>query len=407
MTTYLTRRVSQSIIFMLLAGLLIYTGLIMYMPDGPGYNYNKIREMMSESSGSQAPGGGRPVFSGPLEGFDEIYKLDHPWPLNFFVWLFDPDSTSRIIYDIQGSEVSIPKGIDISIGSLRLRGSGFLTGDFGESLGFAGSTPISEIFAARWLNTFILLTTSLGATLLIGIPMGMIGAMRQRGSIDNVFTFLSLGGLSTPPFMLGLLLIIFMAVLPKTLRDQLGWTWLPWLPAGGTGNEQFGSRAAHVFLPAATLAIPQIAWISRYARFALLDVLGQDYIRTAWAKGLGAGRVVFKHAMRNALIPVITQVTLSVPALVSGAVAIETVFAYEGMGKVFYRAVGGCLATVGSFSQEPPPCPRSGYVPIDYPLAMVLLMIMVIIVALANIVADILYAMADPRINYASANKKG
>jgi len=92
---------------------------------------------------------------------------------------------------------------------------------------------------------------------------------------------------------------------------------------------------------------------------------------------------------------------------VSGAVAIETVFAYEGMGKVFYRAVGGCLATVGSFSQEPPPCPRSGYVPIDYPLAMVLLMIMVIIVALANIVADILYAMADPRINYASANKKG
>ena len=91
--------------------------------------------------------------------------------------------------------------------------------------------------------------------------MGMIGAMRQRSSLDNVFTFLSLGGLSTPPFMLGLLLIIFMAVLPKALRDQVGWTWLPWLPAGGTGTNEVWSRAAHVFLPAATLAIPQIAWI--------------------------------------------------------------------------------------------------------------------------------------------------
>ena len=403
MATYLTRRILQSIIFTLLAGILIYTALIMYMPDGPGYSYFRIKEGMRLASQGALPNTALPV-DAHLEEFEEIYKLDHPWPFNFFVWLFDPDSTSVSTYDLQGNPVVLPKGIDINIAGLQLRGSGFLTGDFGESIGFATNTPISQIFAARWFNTFILLATALVATLLVGIPMGMIGAMRQRSSVDNVFTFLSLSGLSTPPFMLGLLLIIFMAVLPKALRDQVGWTWLPWLPPGGTGTNEVWSRAAHVFLPAATLAIPQIAWISRYTRFALLDVLGQDYIRTAWAKGLGARRVVFRHGMRNALIPVITQVALSVPALVSGAVAIETVFAYEGMGRVLFRALGGCLAGA-SFVQDPPPCPLRGYFPMDYPLALVLLLVMVIIVALANIVADILYAMADPRINYGATGK--
>src|SRR5687768_12688102 len=406
MATYLIRRFFQSIFFTVLAGLLIYTALIMYEPDGPGRYYFRVQEAMRlESQGAVASNPDHEV-DPHLQEYEDIYKLDHPWPLNFFVWLFDPESTSVSTYDLQGNPIVLTKGVDINIAGLQLRGSGFLTGDFGESIGFATNTSISKIIAARWLNTFILLAVALGATLLIGMPMGMLGAMRQRSGVDNAFTFLSLSGLSTPPFMLGLLLIMFMAVLPKALRDQLGWTWLPWMPAGGTGTDDVWSRAAHVFLPAATLAIPQIAWISRYTRFALLDVLGQDYIRTAWAKGLGARRVVFKHGMRNALIPVITQLALAVPALVSGAVAIETVFAYEGMGRAFFRALGGCLASVSLMMQDPPPCPRSGYFPMDYPLALVLLVVMVIIVAFANIVADILYAMADPRINYGTAGKK-
>lgn len=404
MATYLIRRIFQSIFFTLLAGILIYTALILYMPDGPGYNYSRIQAGMSAAPRGAVSNNASPVRDTQLEELEERYKLDHPWPLNFFVWLFDPDSTSISTYDLQGNPVVLSKGLDINIAGLRLRGSGFLTGDFGESIAFATNTPISQIFSARWVNTFILLGTALGATLLIGIPMGIIGAMRQRSSVENVFTFLSLSGLSSPPFMLGLLLIIFMAVLPKALRDQNGWTWLPWLPAGGTGTDEVWSRAVHVFLPAATLAIPQIAWISRYTRFALLDVLGQDYMRTAWAKGLSARRVVFRHGLRNALIPVITQMALSIPVLVSGAVAIETVFAYEGMGRVFFRALGGCLAG-SSFAQDPPPCPRVGYFPMDYPLALVLLLVMVMIVALANILADILYAMADPRINYGSTGK--
>lgn len=403
MTTYLIRRIFQSIVFTLLAGILIYTTLIMYMPDGPGYTYNRMKAGLRAASPGAIPNNAVPARDTGLGELEERYKLDQPWPLNFFTWLFDPDSTVTSTYDLQGNPIVVTRGIDISIGDLRLRGSGFLTGDFGESLAFASNTPISQIFASRWLNTLILLAAALAATLIIGIPMGMVGAMRQRSSVDNAFTFLSLSGLSTPPFMLGLLLIIFMAVLPKALRDQNGWTWLPWMPAGGMGTTgDFWSGAMHGFLPAATLAIPQIAWISRYTRFALLDVLGQDYIRTAWAKGLGARRVVFKHGMRNALIPVITQVALAIPTMVSGAVAIETVFAYEGMGRVLFRSLGGCLASVSTLAQDPPPCPRSGYFPMDYPLALVLLLIMVIIVAVANILADILYAMADPRIHYGS-----
>jgi peptide/nickel transport system permease protein len=195
-------------------------------------------------------------------------------------------------------------------------------------------------------------------------------------------------------------LIVFLAVFPKALRDQNGLTWLPWLPAGGAGEESFWSRAIHLVLPATTLAIPQIAWISRHTRFAMLDVLRQDYIRTAWAKGLGFRRVVFKHALRNTLIPVITQAALLIPALVSGATVVETVFAYEGMGRAFFRALGGCLwADIGR-TREPPPCPATGYFPIDYPLALTLLLIMVLVVAVTNIIADVLYAVADPRINY-------
>jgi peptide/nickel transport system permease protein len=409
MVTYLIRRISLSIIFMLLAGLLIYTGLIIYMPDGPGYDYFRIKEAMQQASqgaDQAAPGTAVQVPPDPhLEEYELIYKLDHPWPLNFFRWLFDPDDTSTVVYDLQGNPSTIQKGINVSIAGLSLRGSGFLTGDFGRSLRFARLTPISEIFAIRWANTFILVSTALAGTLLVGIPVGVIGAMRQRSTVDNVFTFLTLSSLSTPPFMLGLLLIMFLAVMPSILHEHHGWTWLPWLPAGSAGTDQLSSRALHVLLPAATLAIPQIAWISRYTRFALLDVLNQDYIRTAWAKGLAARRVVFKHAMRNALIPLITHVALSVPTLVSGTIAIETVFAYEGMGKAFYRAIGGCLATVSTLAQDPPPCPWSGYVPIDHPLALVLLMIMVIIVSAANVVADILYAVADPRVNYGATNR--
>lgn len=408
MTTYLSRRIGQSIIFVVVASLLIYTALVMLMPDGPGYRYNRLKQGLSDRSTGAVPLNASPSSStNPILSLEKTYKLDKPWPLNFFFWLFDPNDTTIKTYNLSGQPVELSKGVNIELFGLQIRGSGLLTGDLGTSQEFAQSVPIRQIFADRWLNTFLLLVASLVVALLVGLPLGAISALRHKSPLDHVLTVFSLGGLSLPPFVLGLLMIIFFAVLPKAMHDQNNWNWLVWLPAGGLGDSgDLKSRVLHAVLPTVTLAIPQIASISRYTRFAMLDVLQQEYIRTAWAKGLSSRRVIFKHALRNTLIPLITQLALLVPILVSGAIVIETIFAYEGMGKAFFRALGGCLASSSSLAQDPPPCPRSGYFPIDYPLALVLLTFMVTIVAISNILADIMYAIADPRINYESDEKR-
>jgi peptide/nickel transport system permease protein len=342
-----------------------------------------------------------------LEDLEKKYKLDKPWPLNFATWLFDPSDTYVTGYDLSGNFITTTKGLDLNVFGLHIKGSGILTGDFGKSEGYARNTEISKIISDRWFETVLLVLTSLVLALAIGVPLGIFGALRHRSSADHMLTFFTLGGLSVPSFVLGLLFIIFLAVMPKALRDQHGWDWLPWLPAGGRGNPDiFWDRVRHLVLPAVTLAIPQIAWLSRYTRFAMLDVLRQDYIRAAWAKGLGTTRVIFKHALRNTIIPLITQLAVLLPALLSTAVAVETVFAYEGMGKAFYRALGGCLASVSMQSQDPPPCPPLGYFSIDYPFALVLLLFLVVIVAVSNLLADFLYVVADPRINYASDRER-
>jgi peptide/nickel transport system permease protein len=406
-TTYLLRRILQSIIFVAVAALLIYTLLVMLMPDGPADRYNRLKAGLPDRFTGAVPLNTTPERGDPAYNLQVRYKLDKPWPLNFAVWLFDPNDTEINTYDLAGNPIVVQKGINLQLFGLTLRGSGILTGDFGKSEGFAPNVTISQIFADRWMNTIILLGTSLLLALLVGIPLGIMGALRHRSPLDHSITFFSLGGLSLPPFVLGLLLIIFFAVLPKALRDENGWDWLPWLPAGGLGEPgNFWSKVSHLVLPAITLAIPQIALLSRYTRFAMLDVLGQDYIRTAWAKGLGRRQVVLKHALRNTLLPLITQIALLIPLLVSGAVVIETVFAYEGIGKAFYRALGGCLASASMMTQDPPPCPRVGYFPIDYPLALVLLFLMIVVVAVSNILADIAYAVADPRISYEAAAGK-
>ena len=402
MVTYLLRRLFQSLLFVLLAGLLIYTTLVMLIPEAstPATRYTVVKQMIRDHI-DPPPGFPDPIVE--LEGLEQKYKLDKPWPLSFLFWLFDPKDTEVTGYDLQGNLVTTSKGMDVNVFGMRLRGSGILTGDFGTSTGFAGSESISRVFADRWVNTAVLVAASAGLALLIGLPLGIFGALRQRTTLDNVLTVFTLSGLSIPAFVLGLILIIFLAVIPKSLRDQNGWIWLPWLPSGDLGDTgNFWGRVRHLVLPAVTLSIPQIAWLSQYTRFAMLDVLHQDYIRTAWAKGLSTARVVFKHALRNTLIPLITQVALILPALVSSALVVETVFAYEGLGRVFFRAMGGCLSSATLLTQEPRPCPTSGYWPVDTPFALVLLLIMVAIVAISNLIADLLYVIADPRISYAS-----
>jgi peptide/nickel transport system permease protein len=405
MTTYLIRRVLQSIVFLPLASLLIYTLLVMWMPSGPQSQYNYDKAILDRDAQSTDHSSDLAFIRADFADLEQRYKLNNPWPLNYFVWLFDPNDTSAKGYNSQNKPIVIQKGIDIGIGSFRLRGSGMLTGDFGTSTAYASGTAITTILASRWGGTFVLLAASFLIALLFGIPLGVIGAVKQRSPLDHTITFFSLAGLSIPSYVIGLLFIMFLAILPKSLHDQNGWDWLPWLPAGGMGNDDLWSRITHLALPALTLSLPQIAWVSRHTRFALLDVLSQDYIRTAWAKGLRSYKVIFKHALRNSLIPLITQVALLVPVLMSGAIVVETVFALQGVGKAFFRSIGGCLITYNSLLTDPAPCPLIGYFPIDYPLALTLLLIMLIIVAVANIVADALYAIVDPRINYESKGR--
>jgi len=397
MTTYLIRRFFQSFIFIFLAAFTVYTVLVMLMPDGPYYRYTHFTTDLPFPQ----------VVQGPKE-LEDRYELDKPWPLNFLSWLYDPSDTTTTYVNLNSGNVEErPIGIDIAIGDFHVRGSGILTGDFGTSASYARTNvPVARLISERFGNTFWLIMMSLGISLLVGIPLGIICATRPGSRLDHVVTFFAFAGLSVPPFVLGLLLIIGFAVLPSTLRLLNDWNWVPQLPAGGLGDtENFVDRLRHMLLPAVTLAIPQVAALARYSRFSMLDVMRQDYIRTAWAKGLSRRRVFFKHAFRNALLPIITIMGLILPGLVSGAIVIESVFAYPGMGQLYYRGLGGCLATISLLSQDPPPCPRIGYFPIDYPIALSMTIIVIVVVALSNVMADLLYAAADPRVNYKAQSR--
>lgn len=400
MTTLIIRRFAQSIAFILLGSLVLYTMLVLLMPNGLKKTYDNIIESRSQYELSQYDS---QLVEKRLNDLAQSYKLDQPWPLNYLLWLFDPNDTTDLNKDLQ----PMPKGIELQIGDLHIRGSGILTGNFGYShfQGTGRGDPVIEVIGRGWVNTAVLVGVSLVISAVLALIIGIIGAVRQRSRLDETLTFFSFAGLSMPPFALGLILIIFLAIVPKQLHTQLGWDWLPYLPVGdATDSGQEGSwtnRLYHLALPAATLSLVQTVWLSRHIRFSMLDVLRQDYIRTARAKGVSTRRVVLKHALRNAMIPIITLMGLALPGLVTGAVVVEKVFNYNGTGELLYRSIGGCIPPeVDSYNL----CPSIGG-PIDHPTVLVLLLILLVIVALSNMVADILYAVADPRVNYNSRSR--
>jgi peptide/nickel transport system permease protein len=225
--------------------------------------------------------------------------------------------------------------------------------DFGRSY-MTGQPVIGEI-AERLPNTLILMISSYILTLLICIPVGVYSAVKKGGWFDNTFTVLSFAGMSIPTFWVGLMLMLLFAVQ------------LDWLPA--TGN---------LVLPLITMTIGSLAGLTRYQRAAMLEVLNQDFIRTARAKGLPERVVIFKHALRNALIPIVTIMGLSLPDLFGGAFIIETIFAWPGMGRLGVQAI---------FSR-------------NYPLIMGIVMFSALLIVLGNLLADIGYALVDPRIRY-------
>lgn len=390
MITYIIRRFLQSVAFTLFVWMLVYTVLVLLMPNGPKANVEQF---------------GNFRFPGEMTGEElrRLYKLDNPWPANFFLWLFDPNDTTK--QDPNNIDGVLRKGIDVNLLGLRLQGSGAITGNFGISERVLAGREVGEAIAERWSNTLWLVGVSLVVAVLVAVPLGIIAAMTYRSAFDHMITFFSFAGFSIPPYAFGVILIITLAVVPYYLRNIDGHLWVPYLPPGDVASigrrEDLVNRIYHLALPVVTLALPQIAYLSRHMRFAMLEILRLEYIRTAWAKGLSGWRVMFKHAFRNALIPLVTALGLMMPLLISGAILVETVFAYPGLGQLFFRAVGGCLSAPETYERMCSPSGQPGaLLPMDYTLTLGLTVIMVVVVAFANMLADILYTYADPRINY-------
>jgi peptide/nickel transport system permease protein len=255
--------------------------------------------------------------------------------------------------------------------------SSFLTGDFGYS--FGQMRPIAEILPETLWNTLQLTLVSLVVIFIVGMLIGIVQAVRQYSLADNVLTFVALFFYSMPSFWFALMLILILSL----RAGQEGWFLS--FPASGMTSidyEYLGAggkamdRLRHLVLPAIALGIGSAAGVARYMRGAMLEVIHQDYIRTARAKGLSERAVIFKHALRNALIPIITLLGLYLPFLLSGAVLVETIFAWPGMGRAIVEAI---LAR-------------------DYPMVMATSFVIAAIVVLGNLLSDLLYAVVDPRI---------
>ena len=321
MTNFILRRMLQTVVVIVLLSYFCFF-LMTLMPGDPV-------EMMTASNPR--------ITSADIARLRELYGLDQPTYVRYGNWV-----------------------------------KTIMQGDLGYSRTYR--IPVSEILGPKLWNTFILSFASLVLSLLIAIPLGVLSALKPNSKIDYAIGFVAFSGISMPSFWLGLMLIIVFAVM------------IPWFPAGGTftiGQEDMGTwativdRAKYLALPTITLAYLEIGRFLRFTRSAMLEAMRNDYIRTAKAKGLSRAAVIWKHGFRNALLSLITMVTLSFSGVFSGATITETVFAYQGAGKLVYDSI---IAN-------------------DFNVAMVSFMISVSMVLIFNLIADILYSFADPRIS--------
>ena len=247
-----------------------------------------------------------------------------------------------------------------------------MTGEFGYSI--MQERPVFDIVGEALPNTLILSALTLVIIYMVGVFLGTIQAVRQYSLFDNAASVISLFFYSMPSFWLALMLMLIFALQ------------LDLLPAAGmvdavehdfmTVPEKLVDRLQHLILPGVALGVASAAGTARYMRSSMLEVIRQDYVRTARAKGLSERKVVFKHALRNALLPIVTLLGLSLPFLFSGSVLIEIIFAWPGMGRVIVGAI---------FAQ-------------DTPLIIACFFVFTMVVVLGNLVADLLYSLVDPRI---------
>ena len=256
-----------------------------------------------------------------------LYGLDRPWTERWLLWLAQ-----------------------------------MAQGELGYSRLYA--RPVADAMAPALINTATLMLSSLGLSLAVALPLGIAASLRPGKMLDRLVNLLSFASVSVPVFWLGLMLIVVFAVL------------LGWLPAGGMEEVGGGERLRHLILPVSALALAGIGQLARHMRAAMITEAGQDYIRTARAKGCGPARVILRHQLRNALLPITTIVALEIGGLFSGALITETVFAWPGMGRLIYEAVMGN----------------------DFNLALSGLLLATLMTLAGSILADIAYTRLDPRI---------
>ena len=346
MSTYIIRRLLQTAGLLVLLSILLFA-LVNLAPGGP----------------LSGQGQSRHIDPTKVELLKRQFGLDKPLPTQYLIWLVGNDW------------MQVDKDGDGVLDSYGTR-QGILRGDFGFS--FRTRQPVLTEIGDRLPNTIYLTVITMLVAVLIAIPIGIISAIKQYSKFDITVTTLSFAGQAIPEFWLGLILIlIFYAWLKNPFTGD------PLLPAGGMTSINsvgfdLGDRIVHLILPVLTGALGWVAWYSRFLRSSMLDVIHQDYIRTARAKGLPEKMVLYKHALRNALVPLVTLLALDLPYIFGGAIFVEILFSWPGMGRLYYQAA----------------------LQRDYPVLMAVLIIGASFIILSNLLADIVYAYLDPRIRF-------
>lgn len=247
-----------------------------------------------------------------------------------------------------------------------------LLGDAPRILSWQSRAPVADVIAQRLPQTLMVIGSAYLLGVLIALPVGIYAACHPGGWFDQISTALAMIGFSVPTFFSGVLLILLFSV---------GLGWFPSVydtTLRVTDWQSFGAQLRQMAMPVAVLALYNAAEISRYMRAAMLDTLGQDYVRTARAKGLSEQAVVLKHVLRNAMIPVVTVIAMGVPGIFGGAIITEQVFGVNGLGQLLISAMQAH----------------------DLPMVQTLTFLFAVLIVLFNLVADLLYGLLDPRIHY-------
>ena len=345
MGRYIVRRLLQAIPMLFLVSIVLFA-LVNIAPGGPLAGHGRSRRIRPEKA----------------EILKRQFGLDKPLPLQYVIWLIGND-WMRV--DADGD------GIAESYGERR----GILRGDFGFS--YQTRRPVLKEVADRLPNTIYLMGITLTVVAIVAIPVGVVSAVKQYSAFDIIVTTFSFMGQAVPEFWLGLILIlVFYAWLNNPFTGE------SLLPSGGMQTLGMGfsvwDRVKHLILPVTMGMVGWVAWYSRFLRSSMLDVIHQDYIRTARAKGLSERLVLYRHALKNAAIPLVTILALDLPYIFAGSLYAELLFSWPGMGRLYYQAA----------------------LKRDYPVLMAILIVGAGFMVLCNLLADIAYAYLDPRVRY-------